>query len=88
MSDQRDNSTMMGFLIGAAVGAGVALLMAPAAGEDTRRRLGESARRIRHTANNRLHDLKDTISERGKDAMSAGREAFDREMDQGTRENV
>jgi len=78
----------MGFVLGAVVGAGVALLMAPATGEDTRRRIGESARRIKSTAGNRLHDLKDTITERGKDVMSAGREAYEREMTQGARENA
>jgi len=82
MSDIRDNSTMMGFLAGAIVGAGIALLMAPATGEDTRRRLGESARRIRHTTADRINDLKHTIAERGKDAVSAGREAYEREMGQ------
>jgi len=83
MSDLRDNnSAMMGFLAGAIVGAGVALLLAPATGEDTRRRIGETTRRIRHTATDRLSDLKHTIAERGKDAVAAGREAYDREMGQ------
>lgn len=37
----------MGFICGALLGAGVALLMAPASGNETRRRLGETARRLR-----------------------------------------
>ena len=87
MAEERDTSAlMMGFVLGAAVGAGVALLMAPAPGNETRRRIGESASRLRHSSMNRLHDLKDTIKDRAKDAMSAGREAYDREMDPGSRE--
>jgi len=99
MSDNRDNAALFGFLLGAAVGAGVALLMAPTSGEETRRRLGESAWRLKSTAGhrlsdlkdsagNRLSDLKDKIVERGKDAIHAGRDAYDREMDQDTREPV
>jgi gas vesicle protein len=109
MSDNRDNTgALMGFLLGAAVGAGVALLMAPSSGEETRRRLGESAQKLKSTAGNRLHELKDTagnrlhdlkdtagsrlsdikdkLVERGKDAVHAGRDAYDREMDTDSRE--
>ena len=108
MSENRDNSALLGFLLGAAVGAGVALLLAPTSGEETRRRIGESAGRLKSTAGhrlnelkesagsrisemkdsagNRLSDLKDKIVERGKDAIHAGREAYDREMDSDSRE--
>ena len=41
------NGVAMGFLCGALIGAGVALLMAPASGAETRRRLGETARRLK-----------------------------------------
>ncbi len=89
MSDNRDgNMALLGFLVGAAVGAGVALLMAPAAGEDTRRHIGETAKRIRSTTSHRLGDLKDTMVERGKEAIHAGRDAYEREMDDSSREPV
>jgi gas vesicle protein len=39
---------MMGFALGAMLGAGLALLLAPAAGAETRRKIGETARRWRH----------------------------------------
>jgi len=38
--------SMTGFLLGAVVGAGVALLLTPATGGDMRRKLGQTARRI------------------------------------------
>lgn len=44
---QIGNGHAMGFIVGALIGAGVALLMAPATGSDTRRKLGETARRLR-----------------------------------------
>jgi len=42
--------TVAGFLMGAIVGAGLALLLAPGPGEETRRKLGETARRLRSKA--------------------------------------
>lgn len=41
-----DSGTMTGFLLGAVVGAGLALLLAPAPGGETRKKLGQTARRI------------------------------------------
>jgi len=41
------NGQAMGFLVGALLGAGVALLLAPATGSDTRKKIGETARRLR-----------------------------------------
>ena len=38
--------TVAGFVVGALVGAGVALLLAPGPGNETRRKLGETARRL------------------------------------------
>ena len=47
-------STMTGFFVGALVGAGIALLLAPAPGGETRRKLGETARRLTNAAGERL----------------------------------
>jgi len=47
MADQRGagaGTILLAFLVGAAAGAAVALLYAPAAGRETRERLGERAR--------------------------------------------
>ena len=40
------NEIIIGFLFGAAVGVGIALLTAPASGEATRRRIGLAARKL------------------------------------------
>jgi len=46
---------MAGFLAGAVVGAGVALLFAPASGTDTRRRIKEKAESV----GGKMRELKD-----------------------------
>lgn len=83
MSDMSRGSSnqIAGFLVGVAVGAGLALLMAPATGSDTRRRIGETARRFGHQAKEGighagevLHDLRDEA----KSAVDAGRKVFNR----------
>jgi gas vesicle protein len=57
----------MWFMIGALVGAGVALLYAPASGEDTRKAIGDKARRG-----------KDVLADRGHDLMDRGRDLYER----------
>lgn len=83
MTEQGGNigSTLSGFLIGAVVGAAVALLVAPGSGADTRRRLGETTKRLRDTASDKLEDMKNTFREGAKQvqqAVSEGREEYRR----------
>jgi gas vesicle protein len=59
-------SILVAFIAGAAVGAAVALLFAPAAGEDTREYLGQRAREGR---------------DRARDAARQGSEALNRQRD-------
>jgi len=47
-------SSVTGFVLGAVVGAGLALLLAPAKGGDTRKKLGQTARRIRSRASDMM----------------------------------
>jgi gas vesicle protein len=71
--------TLMGFALGAAVGAGLALLLAPASGRRTRQRLASTARRWSESAGNTVDQARDTVSELGTDARSAikaGQDAF------------
>lgn len=66
----RDNSggVMVAFVIGALTGAAVALLFAPATGEETRDYLGQKAREGKA----RLKDQRDSVLS----AVERGREAF------------
>jgi gas vesicle protein len=58
-------TVIVAFVLGAISGAAVALLMAPAAGEETRRRLNERAREGRNTLSSAL--------ERGREAYQQAR---------------
>lgn len=55
------------FILGALVGAGLALLFAPQTGKETQEQLRERARRLRDVTEERVKDLRDTTGERVKD---------------------
>ena len=61
------SSSMGTFLLGLAIGAGAALLFAPASGEETRARLQEEARR----AGKRVKDMTDEFTEALRQALAA-----------------
>jgi gas vesicle protein len=76
---QNLGSTLVGFALGAVVGAGVALLMAPDSGKKTRARLASTARRLGENAEHTVEQARETVAELGADARSAiraGQEAF------------
>jgi gas vesicle protein len=50
-----------GLLLGALIGAGVALLFAPQTGEDTRRLIRKRARRFARDARDRYDDIRDKV---------------------------
>jgi gas vesicle protein len=82
-SDTRSASntgpTLMGFAIGAIVGAGVALLLAPASGERTREHIALASRRWTKNARNTLDHARETVADLGvgaRSAVEAGRTAF------------
>jgi len=80
MSDNRTDA-LMAFLLGAAVGAGVALLLAPQSGEETRRRLGETARKLGDDLDDKVRSAREEVKHRAGDikaAIGAGREAYGR----------
>ncbi len=80
MSDDRSSGAagiVVAFTIGALVGAVVALLYAPAKGDDTREMLGEKAREGAEKTREFLKQQKETLAsavERGKEAYQAARE--------------
>ena len=84
MSDDRGaGGVMVAFMLGAIAGAAVARLVAPATGEETRRKLGEKAREGRDKASEAarqgrefLRNQRDGLStafERGKEAFEQAR---------------
>jgi gas vesicle protein len=70
----RGNHRLRSFMIGAAFGAGLALLLAPASGADTRRRLGRTARKLRDRASDQIHEMRHDAEH----ALEAGRDAYRR----------
>jgi len=70
---QDNNSKALWFVAGAAVGATIALLFAPASGEETRRAIGRSAGRGRDS----LADMGRDAIEKGKEYMEKGRHLAD-----------
>ena len=73
-------SVLVAFVIGAVAGAAVALLYAPATGEETRRRLAERAREGREKAEGLAREGREFIT-RQRDtlatAVERGRQAFE-----------
>jgi gas vesicle protein len=67
-----------GLLIGALVGAGIALLVAPSSGEDTRRMIARRARRLAADARERYDEARQQLRRarerrhRERDEISAG----------------
>ena len=72
-------TVMLAFLVGALTGAAVALLFAPASGEETREYLGQKAREGRARAREAMEQGRD-VYQRQRDhlvsAVERGREAF------------
>jgi gas vesicle protein len=71
VANDNSGSVMVAFVIGALTGAAVALLFAPASGEETREYLGEKAREGKA----RVREGREHLIA----AVERGREAFERE---------
>src|SRR5918997_388828 len=65
------------FLLGLALGAGIALLFAPRTGEETRRELQRGARRVRDAAQGMAEDLTGTVTDRFHEARQQVEERID-----------
>lgn len=69
---QKDRGSEVGaFLLGALVGAGLALLFAPGSGEDTQQRLREQARRLKDLTEDRVRGIRDDLGARVESAKGA-----------------
>ena len=79
----RNMGPVIGFAVGALVGGLLGVLLAPASGEKTRRRIGDTARRMGsdayHTVDDARASIGDAANDLGSDvknAIDAGRDAF------------
>lgn len=60
------NGALIGFLFGAVCGAAVALLMAPATGEETRRRIGATAGKLANNTKSGISKVRNRLGEIGQ----------------------
>lgn len=77
--DNHSGAVMMAFLVGALAGAAIALLFAPAAGEETREFIGQKAREGRARAKEAVDQGREYYQRQRETIASAvdrGREAF------------
>jgi gas vesicle protein len=77
--ERRSGSGIGLFLLGAAVGAGLALLFAPQSGEETR----ADIRRVARKAKRKARDLGESGRELAEDLLETGREAVEELADTG-----
>ena len=69
------------FLVGIALGAGLALLFAPSSGIETRRQLKQRAARVRRKAEQVANDVSDTVAETFQDARRRVEDRIDSARD-------
>jgi gas vesicle protein len=84
--DSSGGTVMLAFLVGTLTGAAVALLFAPAPGEDTRDYLGQRAREGRDKARDAMDQGRDFYQRQRENLTSAverGREAFQQARERG-----
>jgi gas vesicle protein len=77
-------TVMLAFMVGALTGAAVALLFAPASGEETREYLGQKAREKAARARDAMNEGKELYQRQRDNLVSAverGREAFQQARD-------
>ena len=78
MKDTNSGSNLVFFLLGAAVGATVALLYAPNEGEETRRQLGEKAHEVKDRATEVSGKVKERATEVSGNVANTARETWDK----------
>lgn len=69
------------FLVGLALGAGLALLFAPSSGTETRRQIKQRAMRVRRAAEQVANDVTDSVSETFQDARRRVEDRIDSARD-------
>ncbi|OGW33362.1 MAG: hypothetical protein A2X59_05385 [Nitrospirae bacterium GWC2_42_7] len=88
-------SVLLSFLLGGVVGAGIALLLAPQSGQETRQKIKELADEVKEKSTEYVHKAKDKVSaavdeSKGyyeekkslvKAAVDAGKDAYEKEKE-------
>ena len=86
MAKDSSGSVMVAFVIGALAGAAVALLYAPASGEETREYLGQKAREGKAKAREAMEQGREYYVQNRDNIVNAverGREAFNQARERG-----
>jgi gas vesicle protein len=84
--DSSGSSVMIAFVVGAVTGAAVALLFAPASGEETREYLGKKAREGKDKAREAMEQGREYYERQREHlttAVDRGREAFQQARERG-----
>ena len=68
-------------LLGIIVGAGAALLFAPQSGEETRRGIARSARRVQQNAQNLVEDVSGNVAEKFREVRNSVEERIEATLD-------
>lgn len=69
------------FLVGIALGAGVALLLAPQSGEETRREIARRARRAQDAAQDFVEDVSGTVADKFQEVRATVEERIEATLD-------
>jgi gas vesicle protein len=69
------------FLLGVALGAGVALLLAPQSGEETRREIARRARRAQDAAQDFVEDVSGTVADKFQEVRATVEERIEATLD-------
>ncbi len=79
---ERHESAGVGtFIIGLAVGAGLALLLAPQSGEETRRAVARRARRAQEAAQGFVEDMSGTVADKFQEVRASVEERIEATLD-------
>jgi gas vesicle protein len=83
-SNMRTTEKVLWFLVGACVGAGIALLYAPQSGKDTRKFIRRRAEDAKDSLVEAGEQIKDTLVEKGEGILEAGKEVYRKGMNVAT----
>jgi gas vesicle protein len=75
--ERRESAGIGSFIVGLALGAGVALLLAPQSGEETRRVIARRARRAQEAAQDFVEDVSGTVADKFQEVRASVEERIE-----------